>query len=143
MTGYELSITRYIKAPRELVFDAWTQVDHLKKWWGPGKVYCPEAHIDLKVGGEYRIANQMPDGGMIWISGSFEEIKRPEKLVYNWHVGDNDTSPSLVTILFNERDGGTELEVHHRRIAEEELRNMHHKGWTGCLDKIEALFKSG
>lgn len=136
----ELTLTKVIKAPRDIVFNAWTEPKHLKNWWGPGKVHCPEAHIDLKVGGKYRIANKMEDGSVLWISGQFEEINPPEKLVYDWYVGEEDNAPSLVTVLFREHVDGTELVIWHACIGDVATRDMHGKGWLGCLEKLEAMF---
>lgn len=140
MSSVELSITRIIKAPPSMVFEAWTEPEQLKKWWGPAHITCSEAHVDLRVGGEYRIANQKDDGEIIWIFGKFEEIIPPEKLVYDWSVGTVDAVPSLVTILFNKHEAGTELVIRHEKIADEPLRDMHQMGWLGCMDKLESLF---
>lgn len=140
MQNAELSVTRFIKAPRTIVFDAWTTPEQLKQWWGPGKVFCPEAHIDLKVGGHYRIANQLEKGDLLWISGTFEDVSPPEKLIYDWNVGTKDDAPSLVTVLFNAHPDGTELIIKHTRIKDEPLRDNHKMGWIGCLDKLQGLY---
>lgn len=140
MQSTQLSMTRFIKAPKDVVFEAWTRPEHLKKWWGPGKVFCPEAHVDLKVGGQYRIANQLENGDVIWISGTFAEIERPNKLVYDWMVGSQGEEPSLVTVTFNTYEDGTELTITHMRIKDAALRDDHKKGWTGCLEKLEKLY---
>ena len=140
MSKGELLITRIIKAPPDSVFQAWTQPDQLKKWWGPAHIACPEAHVDLRVGGEYRIANKGRDGEIIWIFGQFEEIVVHEKLVYNWNVGTVDAPASLVTVLFKSHADGTELVIKHEHIPNEELREKHQIGWAGCMDGLEAFF---
>jgi uncharacterized protein YndB with AHSA1/START domain len=140
MTPVALSMTRVIRAPRERVFAAWTDPESLKKWWGPGPVVCPEAHIDLREGGEYRIANRHPDGSVTWISGIFERVVRPEQLVYTWSVSIYPGDPTLVTLDFKEHPQGTELVLNHERFADAATRDMHMAGWEGCLVKLEALF---
>ena len=140
MTSAELSMTRIIRAPKDVVFNAWTKPEYLKQWWGPGKVFCPEAHIELKIGGQYRIANQLENGDVIWISGTFSEIDPPDKLVYDWSVGSQGEVPSLVTVTFITHDDGTELTITHTGIKDEALRDDHKKGWTGCLEKLEMLY---
>ena len=75
-----LTYKKIIRAPRERVFAAWTKPELLKRWWGPGEVTCPEAEVDLQVGGKYRLANLQPDGKVIWISGTFEQVSPPKKL---------------------------------------------------------------
>ncbi len=140
MRPTELRITRIIRAPREKVFAAWTEPETLQRWWGPGPVTCPEAHVDLRVGGEYRLANLEADGSITWISGRFERVRAPEELVYTWRVSIVPGDPTLVSVRFLEHPEGTELELKHERFAEAALRDMHLQGWGGCFDKLEALF---
>ena len=139
MNPTALALTRIIKAPRPAVFAAWTTPETLKKWWGPGPVTCPEAHIDLREGGEYRIANQEADGSITWISGRFERVRVPEQLVYTWNVSFAPGAPTLVTLDFNEHPEGTELVLKHERFSDAAIRDMHLAGWDGCIDKLELL----
>jgi len=141
MEPASLSLRRVIRAPRERVFAAWTTPDQLRQWWGPGLVTCPEAHIDLREGGEYRLANRQPDGGLIWIFGRFERVRAPEEVVYTWNLSSRpDDAPTLVTVTFLPHDDGTELILRHERFVGEPIRDMHLQGWGGCIDKLEALF---
>lgn len=142
MDATQLSITRVIRAPREAVFEAWTTPGLLMKWWGPPGVECPEAEVDLREGGEYRIANRHADGSVIWISGVFERVRPPEELVYSWNLGMPGADGSRVTVEFRLHDEGTELVLLHERLATE-AREMHLQGWTGCLDGLQALFEGG
>jgi uncharacterized protein YndB with AHSA1/START domain len=135
-----LTLSRIIRAPRETVFAAWTEPEMLKQWWGPGPVTCPEAHVDLREGGEYRIANLQTDGSITWISGRFERVRAPEELVYTWRVSILAHEPTLVRVAFLPHPDGTELVLTHERFAEEAVREMHLQGWGGCLDKLEATF---
>lgn len=140
MTPTALSTTRIIRAPRERVFRAWTDPEILKQWWGPGPVTCPEAHIDLRVGGAYRIANTQPDGSVTWISGVFETVTPPEQLIYTWNVSIVPGEPTLVTLYFHDHPEGTELVLNHERFTDPAVRDMHLQGWDGCIDKLEAMF---
>ena len=81
-----LNLSRTFHAPRELVFKAWTEIDSLKKWWGVGADYStPIAEIDLRVGGRWRLGMQAPDKDQpAVVSGTFREVRTPEKLVYTW-----------------------------------------------------------
>jgi uncharacterized protein YndB with AHSA1/START domain len=134
-----LSISRVIRAPREKVFAAWTEPEALKRWWGPGPVSCPEAHVDLREGGAYRLANLMVDGSITWISGRFELVRVPEELVYTWNVSTVPGEPTLVRVLFLPHPDGTELVLTHERFALETVRDMHLQGWGACIDKLEAM----
>ncbi len=131
-----LVIRRTICATAEFLFDAWTHPDKMKEWWGPGDVKCLAVEIDLQVGGRYRIANQFPDGKIIWITGEFESIEAPHKLVYTWRVEPNPGQLELVIVQFEPRDGATEVIVTHERIPDAATRDRHKAGWHGCLDGL-------
>jgi uncharacterized protein YndB with AHSA1/START domain len=131
-----LLVRRSIRASPERIFDAWTQPEHLKRWWGPESVECIEAEVDLRVGGQYRIANQFPDGKVLWISGEFETVERPHRLVYTWRVGDIAGAAERVTVTFEARGETTEVIVAHERIPTESMRDLHEQGWVGCLDGL-------
>ena len=133
-----LIVRRTIQATPQRVFDAWTRPEQLRRWWGPRPVTCSEAEVDLRVGGAYRIGNLLPDGRVLWICGEFEVVEPPHRLVYSWRLGEVDAS--RVTVRFVPRDGGTEVIVVHERVADEETRADHEKGWIGCLDGLSAMF---
>lgn len=138
-----LVVRRTLSAPPKRVFEAWTRAALLQKWWGPGQVTCPEAEVDLRVGGSYRIANRFPDGKVMWIHGVFEQIEAPKKLVYTWGLGDAPSS-ERVTVQFEERSAdGTEVIITHERITSHEARVQHEHGWFGCLDGLETLVGGG
>jgi uncharacterized protein YndB with AHSA1/START domain len=134
-----LDLRRIIRAPRETVFAAWTDPELLKQWWGPGPVSCPEAHVDLREGGLYRLANLEVDGSIIWISGRFERVRPPEELVYTWSVSIVPGEPTLVRVMFLAHPEGTELVLSHERFAAEAVRDMHRQGWSACVDKLEVM----
>ena len=137
MKPTELTLSRVIRAPREKVFSAWTRPELLTQWWGPGPVSCPEAHVDLREGGAYRLANLEVDGSIVWISGRFERVRVPDELVYTWNVSIIPGEATLVRVLFLPHPEGTELVLTHERFAVEAVRDMHLQGWGGCLDKLE------
>jgi uncharacterized protein YndB with AHSA1/START domain len=141
MQPTELNVRRVIRAPREDVFAAWTEPELLRQWWGPGPVTCPEAEVDLREGGAYRLANREPDGKIVWISGRFERVRAPEELVYTWRVGEADGAPTLVRVKFLPHAEGTELILTHERFAVEAVRDMHLQGWGGCIDKLEMMLE--
>lgn len=131
-----LIVRKTIRATAERLFDAWSQPEQLKKWWGPQSVVCIDAEVDLRVGGRYRIANQFPDGKILWITGQFEAIERPGKLVYTWSLEPETDVSERVTITFESRGAATEVIVTHERIPNTALRDMHEQGWQGCLNGL-------
>jgi uncharacterized protein YndB with AHSA1/START domain len=141
--GVVLVARKTIRGTAERLFDAWTQPGQLMKWWGPRSMVCSAAEVDLRVGGRYRIANQTPDGNVIWISGEFEAIERPHRLVYTWRVG-AETGPSeRVSVAFNPHGDSTEVIVTHERIANAAVRDRHEQGWVDCLEGLSRYLGSG
>lgn len=138
-----LVIRRRIRATPERLFAAWTEPDQLRSWWGPDKVRCTEAQVDLRVGGSYRIANAFPDGKVLWISGRFEQVQPPERLVYTWTVEPGDGPPERVSVEFRGRGEATDVTIVHERIASADIRDRHELGWTGCLDGLSAWLALG
>jgi len=139
-----LKIVRIVPAPREKVFKAWTDPTEIKQWWGPPGFTTPLAEVDLRVGGAYRIAMKPPDGEVLYVSGVYREVKPPSKLVFTW-AWDEDGAPgheSLVTVLFNERNGATEIVFSHERFKDAESRDNHAEGWNGLFDMLAAHFEN-
>jgi len=134
----KLVIRKTIPASAERLFQAWTEPEQLKQWWGPESVTCIEAEVDLRVGGCYRIGNRFADGSVLWISGKFEVIDAPHKLVYTWQIG-TDSREELVSVSFRATtDGETEVMVVHERIPDTRTRDGHEQGWLGCLRKLNS-----
>jgi uncharacterized protein YndB with AHSA1/START domain len=139
--GLVLVTRRTIRAPAARLFDAWTQPDQLRAWWGPRPVTCSGAEVDLRAGGRYRIDNLLPDGRTLIIEGEFHVVEPPHKLVYTWRAGEDQVS--RVTVRFEPRGDATEVIVLHEQIADERVRESHEGGWKGCLDGLERHFIDG
>jgi len=132
-----LVVRRRIAATPERLFDAWTREEELRQWWGPQNVKCVAAEVDLRVGGAYRIANEFPDGSVLWISGEFLCIERPHRLEYTWRVGSSNSPVEHVGVQFVRMGGETEVIVRHAHIADAPSRTRHARGWEGCLAGLE------
>jgi uncharacterized protein YndB with AHSA1/START domain len=131
-----LVVRRIIRATPERLFDAWTRPEQLIEWWGPEGVQCIGAHVDLRVGGRYRIGNRLPDGRELWIAGEFEAVERPHLLVYSWQLEGTPGTAERVAVRFEGNEAGAEVIVTHERIASEGLRDEHARGWYGCLEGL-------
>ena len=128
-----LRIQQLIPASPERVFSAWTDPDELTKWWGPANVRCLSADVELRVGGRYRIENELPDGSTLWIVGEFEAIERPHLLIYTWMIDTESPTVERVSVRFDEHEQGTEVVLIHELIPTPTLRDQHRQGWLGCL----------
>jgi uncharacterized protein YndB with AHSA1/START domain len=139
-----LVVRRRINATQQTLFEAWTQPTLLMRWWGPQGVVCPAAEIDLRVGGSYRIANQFPDGTVVWIAGIFEVVEPPRGLTYTWQLNPPNGPVERVTVRFEAHGAATEVVVTHEKISDEAARAGHERGWIGCLDGLmEYVDRSG
>jgi uncharacterized protein YndB with AHSA1/START domain len=100
------------------------------------------AEADPRVGGRYRVRFRMLDDTEHESSGEFLEIARPERIVmsWRWKGGAEDPGESRVEITLKPVPEGTELTFVHLQLHDEETRRGHEEGWTGSLDKLEALF---
>jgi uncharacterized protein YndB with AHSA1/START domain len=131
-----LVVRKTIQATPERLFQAWTEPAQLQQWWGPEGVTCVDPEIDLRVGGRYRIGNQLPDEKILWIAGEFEVIEPPHRLTYTWRLEGTSETSERVTVRFEPRGEATEVIVTHERIPNETLRDQHQLGWYGCLDGL-------
>ena len=94
----EISMTRLFEAPRELVFEAMTRPEHVRRWWGClGAGYSvPVCEIDLRVGGGWRFVNRHPKGEAAF-HGEYTEITPPTRLVFTEIFEEFPDTVSVVT----------------------------------------------
>ena len=84
-----LHLKRRFAAPREKVFRAWIDPEALKQWWGPPGYESPNAKVDLRAGGRYRLAmRKLPDGEVFYRSGTYREVQPPVRLVFHLGMGE-------------------------------------------------------
>ncbi len=137
-----LKVSRFIKAPRERVFEAWTSPGDMSQWFKCGESKVLDATVDLRVGGKYHVRS-MGDHGEIEMKGEYREVKRPERLVFTWIAGpcvpELKGTQTLVTVELTEQNGGTLLQLTHEGFTDGESRDRHNQGWAGCIDNLEKL----
>ena len=106
----EIVATRILNAPRELVFDVWTDPKHLTQWWGPKGFTTSTFAMDVKPGGVWRFVMHGPDGRDYENKITYVEVVKPERLVYK-HGGDKDVEPVnfQVTVTFEAQGDKTKL----------------------------------
>ncbi len=113
----ELTISRLFNAPIELVWEAWTNVDHIKNWWGPNGFSNTITKMDIKPGGEWDLVMHGPDGTDYKNKSVFREIIKYKKIVYE-HI----SGPKFIaTIEFEKQHDKTFLKWHMLFETEEEF----------------------
>ncbi|MGB2670319.1 MAG: SRPBCC family protein [Candidatus Acidiferrum sp.] len=106
----ELYLTRILGTPRNLVFKAWTDREHVARRWGPRGFANPVCKLDFRPGGLMRIDMRGPDGMVYPMKGVFHEIVEPERLVYEHEGGDGiDAVKFRSTVTFAEMGGKTNV----------------------------------
>ena len=105
--------TRVYDAPRELVFEVWTDPKHLSQWWGPDGFSTTTSAFDMRTGGVWRFVMHGPDGRDYQNRITYDEIVKPERIVYH-HGGGDDVEPVQfrTTVTFEDLDGKTRLTLH-------------------------------
>jgi len=122
----EIVITRLIDAPRELVFTAWTDPNHVAHWWGPKGFTTTIHEMDLRPGGVWRLVMHGPDGTDYPNKIIFVEVVKPERLVYT-NSGGKKGGPSAKfqnTVTFEEQGGKTKLSMRMVFSSPEELEHV-------------------
>lgn len=150
-TAQELVITRVFDAPRDLVFEAWTEPERLMRWWGPSGFTTPSVTVDLRVGGILHYCMRSPEGQDYWGIGVYREIVLPERIVYTDSFADAQGDPvppshygmsaihpaeSLVTVTFTEWQGKTALTLRQTVPDSVEEREGMERGWTEMLVRL-------
>lgn len=147
-----VDITRKFNAPVERVWQAWTTPQMIKEWWGPENYSCPEAKMDVRVGGKSLLAMKGPDGKVQYSGGTYEEIIPYKKIVTTDQFTDENGNfmsakdvglpgdwpvTSRITIEFaGLNNNESEIHIMHEGIPKE----MHDdcvSGWSSSIDKLQ------
>jgi uncharacterized protein YndB with AHSA1/START domain len=151
-------ISRVFDVPRDLVFNAWTESEHLKQWFGPKGFSLPACKNDPRPGGVFHYCMRAPDGAEMWGKWTYREIVEPKRLVVIVSFSDAEGNvirhplvpdwplETLSTTTFVEHEGETILTIEwapfsatesERRCFEAGHEGMT-QGWAGTLDQLAA-----
>lgn len=159
--GTPFVITRVFDAPRERVWQAWTEEERLKQWWGPAGFTTHTCKVDLRPGGTFHYGMKAPDGTEVWGRFVYREIVAPEKLVFIVSFSDpgrgvtrhpwsaNWPLEILSTVTFEEQGGKTKVTVQWvphdatdlERKTFDEGRDSMNQGWGGTLGQLGDYLK--
>ncbi len=141
----EVVATRVFDAPRELVWKAYTEPEHLQQWMlGPAGWTMPVCEMDLRPGGAYRFVWRKEDGTEMTITGTVREVEAPERMVSTEEWG-GDWPEALNTIDFAEDDGRTTLTTTtvypSKEARDAALGTGMTDGMSASYDNLEALLR--
>lgn len=144
----ELTFIRTFHAPRSLVFKMWIDPKHFEQWWGPHQFTNPVCRLNAVTGGSIYVEMRGPGGDVYPMSGTFNEIIPPEKIVFTSTPLDGNKKPmfeTITTVIFTEQHGMTTLTLHTRvamstSAAAPHLAGMN-EGWTQSLERLDEIVK--
>jgi uncharacterized protein YndB with AHSA1/START domain len=152
MTANEVLIARVFDAPRELVFQAWTDAEHLARWHAPQGCTIQFRKFDFRPGGEFISYLRTPTNYECLCKGVYREIVAPERIVYSIAFCDDDGNfvepaakgmnpdwprETVVTVTFTEHEGKTTLTLHQSVSESLAKRTGAHPSWIQMLDRLE------
>ncbi|MEJ7694560.1 SRPBCC domain-containing protein [Daejeonella sp.] len=152
----QVHITRVFDAPRELVFKAWTDPEHLLKWYAPTGCSISFPQIDMKNGGSFLSCIVIPNGKECWCKGIYKEVLYPELIVHTMAVSDEHGNlisaedagmdpewpeETTLTITFEDLDGKTMLILHQTVSEALAKRTGAYPSWLIMFDRLADLLK--
>lgn len=141
-----ITITRVFDAPRALVYEAWTNPEHLKRWCAPRGFTIPESRGEFRAGGAWWCCMVAPDGTRNPVGGVYREVVPNERLAFTHCWEDEHGKPeheTLVTVRFADEGEGTRVTLEQTNFKSPESRDGHLGGWSECMDKLADLLREG
>ena len=141
----QVEVTRTFDAPREQVFQAWTDPDQIVEWWGPEHFHVPldSVNVDLRQGGRYDLTMVDPGNNEYPVRQEILEVSTPELLVLRHEpVPEHGLLEAIDTrVEFHEENGGTRVRVTGGPYSAEMGPNAQ-QGWEQQFDKLERLLSA-
>lgn len=146
-----ITITRTFDAPRELVWERWTDPSQYMCWWGPKDFTAPYARLDPRPGGKYLSCMRAPDGKEYWDTGTYEEIDEFNRIVYTdtfadehgnvvppsfYGMGSDEPLDMTVEVRLEDIGGKTRLTLETCGLPGGEMIEQAKEGWNQSLDKL-------
>ena len=142
----EVVVTRRFKAPRQMVFDALTKPELVRRWYGP-----PDAmdicESDTRPGGAWRYVTKLKNGKMVGQFGVYTEVSAPDRFVRTERWDDWDPGETVCTVVLAEQNGITTM-TQSMVFPSQEVRDvvlkggLTPKGTSEFYDRLEALLSA-
>jgi uncharacterized protein YndB with AHSA1/START domain len=136
ITGNRLQITRVFDAPRERVFAAWKDPALLQRWTGCKDATKVDCQSDFRVGGAFTTKMFITGAGEFTITGRYDEIVEPEKIVYHVNLGPATTK---VTVEFFAQGNQTRMVLTQEGFPDENISKIVTQGTLESFDKLDQM----
>lgn len=156
-----LVIRRTFNAPRELLWQVWSDPEHLKYWWGPKGFLMTIASQDFRTQGVFHYSLHTPGGKVLWGRFVYHEIDTPERMTFTSSFSDENGTPVrnpmsatwpleiMNTLTFSENDDKTMLTItgmpysasENERRTFAEAHDAVRKGFGGTFDRLDAYLE--
>lgn len=120
----EIVLRRAFDAPRALVFEAHSKVEHMRQWWGPARYEMVVAEMDFRAGGAWRFVQRGADGVEHGFRGTYLEIVEPERITWTFEYEGMPGHVSTETMVLEERGGGTAMTITAVYASQEDRDGM-------------------
>ena len=145
----DLAFTRMLDAPRDLVFQAWTDARHVAAWWGPTGFSNPVCEVDPRRGGRFAVHMQAPNGTIYPGGGVFLEIAAPERLIFTSTLEGRSGQillEAVNSVTFEDFGRRTRLHLNARVVSAAaesagKLGGME-EGWAQSLERLAGILKA-
>ncbi len=153
-TDREVVISRVFDAPRELVFKAWTDPEHLAQWYAPRGCTIEIREIDARTGGGFHHCIRSPEFHDCWCRGTYLEVVPPEKIVLTMGVSNENgdlisaadagmdpdwPAETTLTVEFKENGGKTTVTLYQTVSESLAKRTGAYPSWLNMLDRLDEV----
>ena len=138
-----LTIKKTFNPYDKLVWDAWTQPEHILKWWAPNGMDIKVIEHEFKVGGKWKYAMPMPDGKDFISEGTYKEIIYLEKIVTSADFKPMNEGVELQTLFeaYGDKTKFTFNVIHATpEYCKQQEEMGFYNGWGSALDRLETFF---
>ena len=145
LENHTITIERTFNAPLALVWEAWTQPEHIASWWAPNGMKLDIVEHNFSVGGKWKFSMPMPDGNEFISEGVYTEIIPQEKIVFT-----ADFKPMTenveIHVHFKAAGDKTHFTFHVIHETEEYCRQQEkmgiYNGWGSAFNRLEGFLES-
>ena len=144
-SDHELVITRVLDAPRELVWQAWTEREHITRWLFPKDFTLLFSDGDVRAGGKWRSGIRAPDGEESVMGGEYSEVTPPQRLAFSHGWENSKLHPGHFTQIVVEleaMEGKTKMIFTQSNLATVASRDGHSEGWSGVIENLAAYLET-